>query len=165
MAAPGHREWGTSSRPRGRRRHRPPLLAQPVPSLLLVSATCPRGVTAAAMLQGHTALQDGHDQVCVRGQAWLFVTFPCLSRYPKQLRAPRSSAGGWESDAKEADVPAGALCPPCRRRLSHRRPGLCVAGVRSSGAGPVAGSFACLVSWGVRRGLSGLTGSLGHGGV
>lgn len=124
-----------------------------------------RAVPVPVAVRHHRPVGDRHDQVCVRGQAWLFVTFPCLSRYPKQLRAPGSSAGGWESDAKEADVPAGALCPPCRRRLRHRHPGLCVAGLRSSGAGPVAGPFASLVSWGVRRGLSGLAGSLGHGGV
>lgn len=81
-----------------------------------------RAVPVPVAVRHHRPVGDRHDQVCVRGQAWLFVTFPCLSRYPKQLRAPRSSAGGWESDAKEADVPAGALCPPCRRQAQSQTP-------------------------------------------
>lgn len=67
--------------------------------------------------------------------------------------------GGWKGDTEKAAVSLGAASA-CRRQARSR--GSSEPGPRASGAGPVAGPFASLVSWGVRRGVArGVAGTQG----
>lgn len=71
-----------------------------------------RAVPVPVAVRHHRPVGDRHDQVCVRGQAWLFVTFPVLAAIQSSSGLPGPQRGAGRVTPRKPTCQPGRCVPP-----------------------------------------------------